>query len=257
MEMEKVGIHVECQHHEVATAGQAEIDMRFSPLLEMGDKLLWFKYIVKNVARAPQQDRDLHAQADLRGQRLRHARARLPLEGRQAALCRRPLRRALARWRSTSPAASSSTRRRSPPSATRPRTPTAGWCPGYEAPINLAYSSRNRSAAVRIPMYSSSPKSKRLEFRTPDPSCNGYLAFASILMAGLDGVQNKIDPGEPLDKNIYKLSPEELKDVEHAPASLDEALRRAARTITPSCCGRRLHAGRDRHMDRLQDGPKR
>ena len=96
--------------------------------------------------------------------------------------------------------------------------------PGFEAPINLAYSSRNRSAAIRIPVSSANPKSRRLEFRTPDPSCNGYLAFAALLMAGLDGIQNRIDPGAPLDKNIYKLSPEELKDVRQVPASLEQAL---------------------------------
>jgi glutamine synthetase len=96
--------------------------------------------------------------------------------------------------------------------------------PGYEAPVNLAYSSRNRSAAIRIPMYSTSPKTKRIEFRTPDPSCNGYLAFSAILMAVLDGIQNKIDPGDPLDKNIYDLPPEELAKVPSAPGSLDEAL---------------------------------
>ena len=96
--------------------------------------------------------------------------------------------------------------------------------PGYEAPVNLAYSSRNRSAAIRIPMYSTSPKAKRIEFRTPDPSCNGYLAFSAILMAVLDGIQNKIDPGDPLDKNIYDLPPEELAKVPSAPGSLEEAL---------------------------------
>jgi len=96
--------------------------------------------------------------------------------------------------------------------------------PGYEAPVNLAYSSRNRSAAVRIPMYSSSPKAKRLEFRTPDPSCNGYLAFSAIVMAVLDGIQNKIDPGDPMDKDIYSLPPEELAKIPSAPGSLDEAL---------------------------------
>jgi glutamine synthetase len=96
--------------------------------------------------------------------------------------------------------------------------------PGFEAPVNLAYSSRNRSAAVRIPMYSASPKAKRIEFRTPDPSCNGYLAFSAMLMAVLDGIENKIDPGDPLDKNIYDLPPEELAELESAPGSLDEAL---------------------------------
>ncbi|MBE0605406.1 MAG: glutamine synthetase, partial [Deltaproteobacteria bacterium] len=97
--------------------------------------------------------------------------------------------------------------------------------PGFEAPVNLAYSSRNRSAAVRIPMYSASPKTKRLEFRTPDPSCNGYLSFAAQLMAGLDGIQNKIDPGQPLDKDIYALSPEELASVPTTPGSLEESLK--------------------------------
>lgn len=96
--------------------------------------------------------------------------------------------------------------------------------PGFEAPVNLAYSSRNRSAAIRIPMYSSSPKAKRIEFRTPDPSCNGYLAFSAMLMAVLDGIQNKIDPGDPLDKNLYDLPPEELSEIPSAPGALDESL---------------------------------
>jgi glutamine synthetase len=96
--------------------------------------------------------------------------------------------------------------------------------PGYEAPVNLAYSRRNRSAAVRIPMYSASPKAKRVEFRPPDPSANPYLAFSAMLMAGLDGLLNRINPGEPLDKDIYDLSPEEMKSVPSMPGSLDEAL---------------------------------
>jgi glutamine synthetase len=97
--------------------------------------------------------------------------------------------------------------------------------PGFEAPVNLAYSARNRSAAVRIPMFSQSPKAKRLEFRPPDPSCNPYITFAALLMAGLDGIQNRIDPGEPLDKDIYDLPPEELANVPSLPGTLDEALR--------------------------------
>jgi glutamine synthetase len=96
--------------------------------------------------------------------------------------------------------------------------------PGYEAPVNLAYSRRNRSAAVRIPMYSASPKAKRLEFRPPDPSSNPYLAFAAMMMAGLDGIENRIHPGDPLDKDIYSLSPEELAEVPTVPGSLDAAL---------------------------------
>ncbi|MCH7826879.1 MAG: glutamine synthetase, partial [Bacteroidetes bacterium] len=96
--------------------------------------------------------------------------------------------------------------------------------PGYEAPVNLAYSQRNRSASVRIPMYSANPKSKRVEFRCPDPSCNPYLAFSAIMMAGLDGIMNRIDPGDPLEKDIYDMAPEELKDIPSTPASLEEAL---------------------------------
>jgi glutamine synthetase len=97
--------------------------------------------------------------------------------------------------------------------------------PGYEAPVNLAYSRRNRSAAIRIPMYSNSPKAKRVEFRPPDPACNPYLTFSALMMAGLDGIENKINPGQPLDKDIYDLSPEELKDVPSLPGSLDESLK--------------------------------
>jgi glutamine synthetase len=96
--------------------------------------------------------------------------------------------------------------------------------PGYEAPVNLAYSSRNRSASIRIPMISASPKSKRVEVRFPDPSCNGYIAFAALLMAGLDGIERKLDPGSALDKDIYGMSPEELKEIPSTPASLEEAL---------------------------------
>jgi glutamine synthetase len=221
--LEELGIAVECQHHEVATAGQAEIDMRFQPLLLMGDQLMWFKYVLKNVAArngytvtfmpkplfedngtgmhthisiwkdgeptfagdgyAGVSDTALYAIGGI----LKHARA----------LCA-----------FTNPTTNSYKR----------------LVPGFEAPVNLAYSSRNRSASVRIPMYSASPKAKRIEFRTPDPSCNGYLAFSAMLMAALDGIENKIDPGEPLDKDIYGMSPEELADVPSAPGSLEEAL---------------------------------
>ena len=221
--MEQVGIGVEKQHHEVATAGQAEIDIRFDSLLKTADKLVWFKYIIKNVALrngktatfmpkplfgdngsgmhthqsiwkngkplfagdgyAGMSEMALHYIGGI----LRHAKA-------LAALC--------------NPTTNSYKR----------------LVPGFEAPVNLAYSSRNRSAAVRIPMYSPSPKAKRLEFRSPDPSCNPYLAFSAMLMAGLDGIEKRIDPGDPLDKDIYGLSPEELKDVPKMPGSLEEAL---------------------------------
>jgi glutamine synthetase len=223
LEMEKAGIQVECQHHEVATAGQSEIDMRFSPLVESADKLMWFKYIVKNVARRhdktvtfmpkPLYDDNgsgMHVHVSM-------WKDKKPLFAgdRYAGLSEMALhfiggllKHAASVIAFTNPTTNSYRR----------------LVPGYEAPINLAYSSRNRSAAIRIPMYSANPKAKRIEFRTPDPSCNGYLAFSAILMAGIDGIQNKIDPGEALDKNIYKLTPEELKGVAHAPASLDEAL---------------------------------
>ncbi len=223
LEMQKLGIRVEAQHHEVATGGQCEIDMRFTTLTKQADQLMWYKYIIKNVARKHNKTvtfmpkplfndngSGMHCHQSLwNGEKplfagdqyggfsqmglwyiggiLKHARA----------LCA-----------FTNPTTNSYRR----------------LVPGFEAPVNLAYSSRNRSAAVRIPMVSSSPKAKRLEYRTPDPSCNGYIAFAAMLMAGLDGIQNKIDPGKPLDKDIYGLSPEELSEIPTAPGSLEEAL---------------------------------
>lgn len=223
LEMEKVGIHVECQHHEVASAGQAEIDMKYASLLEMGDRLLWFKYVVKNVARRnnktvtfmpkPLFDDNgsgMHVHISLwKGNTPLFAGDRYGgLSELALHFIGGILKHATALCALTNPTTNSYRR----------------LVPGFEAPINLAYSSRNRSAAVRIPMYSASPKSKRVEFRTPDPSCNGYLAFSAILMAGLDGIKNRIDPGQPLDKNIYKLSPEELKNVAKAPGSLEEAI---------------------------------
>ncbi|UCG06875.1 MAG: type I glutamate--ammonia ligase [Desulfobacterales bacterium] len=221
--LESLGIETEAQHHEVATAGQSEIDMRFKPLLQMADQLMWFKYVLKNVAYRnnhtvtfmpkpifedngtgmhthisiwkddqPQFAGDKYAGLSQEalyaiGGILHHARA----------LCA-----------FTNPTTNSYKR----------------LVPGFEAPVNLAYSSRNRSAAIRIPLYSTSPKAKRIEFRTPDPSCNGYLAFSAMLMAVLDGIQNKIDPGDPLDKNIYNLPPEELAEIPSAPGSLEDAL---------------------------------
>ncbi len=217
------GLDVECQHHEVGTAGQSEIDLRFNELVKMADNMVLYKYIVKNVAArnnktatfmpkplfgdngsgmhthvsfwkddeplfagsgyAGLSDMALHAIGGL----LRHAPAILAF---------------------TNPTTNSYKR----------------LVPGYEAPVNLAYSQRNRSAACRIPMYSPSPKSKRVEFRCPDPSCNPYLAFAAITMAAIDGIQNKISPGDPLDKDIYDLEPEEAANVATTPGSLDAAL---------------------------------
>ena len=221
--LEALGIDVECQHHEVATSGQSEIDMRFKPLLQMADQLMWFKYVLKNVAYKAghtvtfmpkplfedngtgmhthisiwKEDKPLFAGDKYAGVSQEALYAIGGILKHCKALCA-----------FTNPTTNSYKR----------------LVPGFEAPVNLAYSSRNRSAAIRIPMYSSSPKAKRIEFRTPDPSCNGYLAFSAMLMAVLDGIQNKIDPGDPLDKNLYDLPPEELSEIPSAPGALDESL---------------------------------
>jgi len=221
--LENLGIEIEAQHHEVATAGQAEIDMRFKPLLQMSDQLMWFKYVLKNVA-----------------YRHNHTVTFMP----------KPLfedngtgmHTHISIWKENQPLFAGDKYAgisqealygiggilkhcRALTAFTNPTTNSyKRLVPGFEAPVNLAYSSRNRSAAVRLPMYSTSPKAKRIEFRTPDPSCNGYLAFSAMLMAVIDGIQNKIDPGDPLDKDIYNLPPEELAEIPSAPGSLDEAL---------------------------------
>ncbi len=219
----EVGINVECHHHEVATAGQCEIDFKYANLLHTADNLMLFKYIVKNTA------------AEF---------------GRTATFMPKPLygdngsgmhvHQSL--WKDDTPlfagdqyAGLSEMAKfyiggllKHAPALVAFAAPTTNsykrLVPGFEAPVNLAYSARNRSAAVRIPMFSSSPKAKRLEFRPPDPSCNPYITFAALLMAGLDGIQNRIDPGEPLDKDIYDLPPEELANVPSLPGTLDEAL---------------------------------
>ena len=221
--LEQLGIAVECQHHEVATAGQAEIDMRFKPLLEMGDQLVWFKYVLKNVAHKyghavtfmpkPLFDDNgsgMHTHCSIwKGDQPLFAGDKYAGVSQEALYAIGGiLKHCPALCGFTNPTTNSYKR----------------LVPGFEAPVNLAYSSRNRSAAVRIPMYSPSPKAKRIEFRTPDPSCNGYLAFSAMLMAIIDGIENKIDPGDPLDKDIYGLPPEELAEIPSAPGSLDEAL---------------------------------
>jgi glutamine synthetase len=221
--MEEVGIQVETHHHEVATAGQAEIDMRFDSLVNMADKLQWYKYIIKQVARRHNKtatfmpkplfndngsgmhthqslwkgDQPLFAGDGYSGvsQTCLHYIAGI-------------LKHAPALCAFVAPTTNSYKR----------------LVPGFEAPVNLAYSSRNRSAGVRIPMYSPSPKAKRIEVRFPDPACNAYLAFAAMLMAGLDGIESRLDPGEPLDKDIYALSPAELSKVPSVPGSLEGAL---------------------------------
>ncbi len=221
--MEQVGIAIECQHHEVATAGQAEIDMRFTPLLKMADQLMWFKYIIKNVAKRwgktvtfmpkpvfGDNGTGMHTHQSIwkDGKPLFAGDKYGGMSEMAMHYIGGILKHAKALNAFCNPSTNSYKR----------------LVPGFEAPVNLAYSGRNRSASVRIPMYSSSPKAKRIEARFPDPSCNGYLAFAALLMAGLDGIDNKIDPGAPLEKDIYSLSPEELAKIPSSAGSLDEAL---------------------------------
>ncbi len=221
--LQELGIDIEAQHHEVATAGQAEIDMRFKPLLQMSDQLLWFKYVLKNVAyRAghtvtfmpkplfEDNGTGMHTHISIwkDGNPLFAGDKYAGMSDIGLWAIGGILKHARAVCAFSNPTTNSYKR----------------LVPGFEAPVNLAYSSRNRSASVRIPMYSSSPKAKRIEFRTPDPSCNGYLAFSALLMAVLDGIENKIDPGDPLDKDIYGLPPEELAKIPSAPGSLEEAL---------------------------------
>jgi glutamine synthetase len=224
LKLMEVGVPVEVHHHEVGTAGQCEIDMRYGPLVRMADNLLWYKYIIKNVARRHNKTvtfmpkpmygdngSGMHCHQSLwkgetnlfydeKGYGGISETARYYIGG--------LLRHAPALLALTNPTTNSYRR----------------LVPGYEAPVNLVYSQRNRSAAVRIPVYSKSPKAKRIEFRCPDPSCNPYLAFAAMLMAGLDGIQNKIDPGEGIDKDLYDLEPEEAAKITQAPGSLAEVL---------------------------------
>jgi glutamine synthetase len=221
--LQDLGIDVECQHHEVATAGQAEIDMRFKPLIQMGDQLVWFKYVLKNVAYKHNHTVTFMPKPLFQDNGTgMHTHCSIWKEGnplfagdKYAGVSQEALyaiggilKHCRALCAITNPTTNSYKR----------------LVPGFEAPVNLAYSSRNRSAAIRIPMYSASPKAKRIEFRTPDPSCNGYMAFSAMLMAIIDGIENKVDPGEPLDKDIYGLPPEELAEIPSAPGSLDEAL---------------------------------
>ncbi|MDO9541780.1 MAG: type I glutamate--ammonia ligase [Kiritimatiellia bacterium] len=221
--MRKVGIIVEAHHHEVATAGQSEIDMRFDKLLKMADQMMWFKYICKNVAKRhgktvtfmpkpifEDNGSGMHTHFSLwKGGKPLFAGNRyaglseLALHAIGGILKHAPAILAFA-------APTTNSYRR--------------LVPGFEAPVNLCMSARNRSAGCRIPMYSSSPKAKRVEFRCPDPTCNGYLTFAAILMAGLDGIKHKIDPGKPLDRDIYEMTPEELTSTRKTPGSLEEAI---------------------------------
>ncbi|MGK3999863.1 type I glutamate--ammonia ligase [Sorangium sp. So ce1024] len=218
------GIAVEVGHHEVASAGQCEIGIKFSTLTSMADNLMWFKYVIKNVGRKHgktvtfmpkplfgDNGSGMHCHQSLwkEGKPLFAGDGYAGLSDTGLWYIGGILKHAKAIAALTNPTTNSYRR----------------LVPGYEAPVNLAYSSRNRSASIRIPLApGNSPKSRRIEVRFPDASCNPYLAFAAMMMAGLDGIQNRIDPGDPLDKDIYALSPEELKEVPHMPGSLDEAL---------------------------------
>jgi glutamine synthetase len=222
--LKEAGIYVEVQHHEVGTAGQSEIDIRYGTLLQTADRVTLFKYIVKNTAwmydktvtfmpKPIFQDNGsgMHSHQSLwmdgkplfydeKGYAGLSDMARYYIGG--------LLHHAGAILAFAAPTTNSYRR----------------LVPGYEAPVNLVYSQRNRSAAIRIPTYSRKPAAKRLEFRCPDGSCNPYLAFSAMLMAGLDGIAKKMDPGAPVDKDLYDLPPEELATVPSVPGSLEESL---------------------------------
>lgn len=221
--LQTVGVDVEVHHHEVATAGQTEIDMKRDTLVRMADQMLLYKYIVKNVAKRNgktvtfmakplfgDNGSGMHVHQSIwkSGKPLFAGNEYAGLSKTALYYIGGLLKHARALCALTNPTTNSYKR----------------LVPGYEAPVNLAYSQRNRSASIRIPMYSANPKAKRVEFRCPDPMCNPYLAFSAMLMAGLDGIMNRIDPGQPLDKDIYDMAPEELADVPSTPGSLAEAL---------------------------------
>jgi len=222
--LERVGVGVEVHHHEVATAGQTEIDMRRDTLLRMGDDVLKYKYVVKNVAKKNgktvtfmpkpifnDNGSGMHVHLSLwKGSKpLFYGDKYAQLSPMALHFIGGILKHAPALCGIANPTTNSYKR----------------MTPGFEAPVNLAYSKRNRSAAVRIPMYPNNPKAKRIEYRCPDPACNPYLTFAALLMAGLDGVKNKIDPGKPLDVDIYDLEGSELGKVPTTPGSLEQALK--------------------------------
>ena len=221
--MEGLGVKIERQHHEVATAGQAEIDYRFDTLVRSADAMMVYKHVVKNVARKHgktatfmpkplfgDNGSGMHTHQSLwkKGKPLFAGKEYAGLSSMALYYIGGLLKHAPALCAFCSPTTNSYKR----------------LVPGFEAPVNLAYSQRNRSAAIRIPTYSENPKAKRIEYRPPDPSANPYLCFAAMLMAGLDGIQNKIDPGEPMDKNLYELAPEELAKVPQIVGSLSQAL---------------------------------
>src|SRR5580704_12370712 len=221
--MIRCGLNIECHHHEVATGGQCEIDQRFDTLVKSADNMMTYKYVIRNVANQygktvtfmPKPLYGDNGSGMHTHQSLWKDRKALFAGDMYAGLSQ------LALWY----AGGLLKHARALSAIIAPTTNSyKRLVPGYEAPVNLAYSRRNRSAAVRIPMYSASPKAKRVEFRPPDPSANPYLAFSAMLMAGLDGIKNKIDPGQPLDKDIFELEAEEAAKIPSMPGSLEEAL---------------------------------
>lgn len=221
--MEKCGIGLETHHHEVATAGQCEIDMRFDSLIRMADKLMLYKYIVKNTAfrhgksatfmpKPIYNDNGsgMHTHQSLwkEGENTFAGKEYAGISETAIHYIGGIIKHAHALAAITNPTTNSYKR----------------IVPGFEAPVNLVYSKRNRSAAIRIPMYSENPKAKRIEYRCPDPTCNPYLAFSAMLLAGLDGIKKKTEPPEPVDENIYSLPKEKAEKIQSMPGSLDEAL---------------------------------
>ena len=223
--LEHFGITVEKHHHEVATAGQAEIDMRYDTLTRMADFVMLQKYVVKNVAKSHgkvatfmpkpifgDNGSGMHTHQSLWSNGTNLFYDADSSYGLISATCRHYIGGLLAHAPAllalTAPTTNSYRR----------------LVPGYEAPVNLVYSTRNRSACIRIPTYFSSPAARRIEFRIPDPACNPYLAFAAMLMAGLDGVINEVEPPDPVDVNLYELPPEEAAKIKQVPGSLEEVL---------------------------------
>jgi glutamine synthetase len=222
-EMRKLGIVVEAHHHEVGTAGQGEIDMQFAELVKMADQYMWYKYIIKNVAKRAgktvtfmpkpifeDNGSGMHSHLSLwkEGKPLFAGDGYAGLSQEALWAIGGVLKHGAAILAFAAPTNNSYRR----------------LVPGFEAPVNLVMSARNRSAAVRIPMYSDNPKAKRFEFRCPDPSANGYLAWTALMMAAIDGIKNQIDPGQPLDRDIYDMTKAELASIPHVPGSLAEAL---------------------------------
>lgn len=224
LKLKEVGVHAEVHHHEVGTAGQGEIDMRYTTLTKMADSVMYYKYVIRNIAKKHSKTATFMPKPIFgdNGSGM-HTHQSLWKGGTNLF------------WNEKGYAEISQTAKHYIGGLLRHAPALLGLCapttnsyrrlvPGFEAPVNLVYSQRNRSAAVRIPVYSKSPKSKRIEFRCPDPAANPYLCFAAQLMAGLDGIRNKIDPGEPIDKDLYELEPEEAAKVKSTPGSLGEVL---------------------------------